>query len=244
MSGDGRDKADTRPVWLRRLPRESAQAWEAFEVYRDMGADRSLDHVSRKCNKSKSLLARWSVKYGWGKRVRAFDEAEAAALSNRELEAAAAEGQMWADRRRAQREEEWALSRALVEKAREMLLYPLAAQETTETLDNEKGTVTVTTVIRPARWGFRDAARMVDVASKLSRLAAEMTLAAEDAMGQPAAVGPAVKGYFVFSPDLWPKAGDTVPDGVNVPDEVKEALAHYRAAQAETSDGDPEGEDE
>lgn len=58
--------------WERQL-NESTPAFEAFAVYRDMGASRSLAKVSRHVCKSKALMERWSVEHDWVKRVAAWD---------------------------------------------------------------------------------------------------------------------------------------------------------------------------
>jgi hypothetical protein len=54
---------------------ESPQAFAAFVVYRDMGADRSLVHVSRIHNKSIATLGKWSTKHNWVERARSYDAA-------------------------------------------------------------------------------------------------------------------------------------------------------------------------
>ena len=71
-------------------PGESAKAYQAFELYRDAGPGRTVEAVAASCNKSASLLNRWSSVYDWQARVRAFDEAAAAKASDRALEDAAA----------------------------------------------------------------------------------------------------------------------------------------------------------
>jgi hypothetical protein len=53
---------------------ESDKAFEAFAIYRDMGASRSLDSVSKKLTKNIQLIKRWSSQYGWGERVSAYDD--------------------------------------------------------------------------------------------------------------------------------------------------------------------------
>ena len=67
---------------------ESAQAYEAFTTYRDMGAERSLTKVSQALNKTRTLLGRWSSTWNWQERVRAYDnelekEARARAIRGR-----------------------------------------------------------------------------------------------------------------------------------------------------------------
>jgi hypothetical protein len=52
---------------------ETPEAFEAFATYRDMGTGRSLIAVSEKLCKSEPLIARWSKRHGWVKRVHAYD---------------------------------------------------------------------------------------------------------------------------------------------------------------------------
>lgn len=63
----------TEYVW-ERLENESAEAYEAFSLYRDMNpAERSLAQVGRKLGKSKALMERWSSKHEWQRRVREYE---------------------------------------------------------------------------------------------------------------------------------------------------------------------------
>ena len=56
-----------------RQPRESVQAFEAFDLYCKMGADRSLRRVARELSKSDTLIKRWSSAWSWQKRSRDYD---------------------------------------------------------------------------------------------------------------------------------------------------------------------------
>lgn len=56
-----------------RQPRESEKAYQAFQMYRDMGQGRNLREVARTLGKSPSLIYRWSTKHDWVERVRAYD---------------------------------------------------------------------------------------------------------------------------------------------------------------------------
>ena len=59
-------------LWERQ-PDESAKAFEAFVVYRDMGAERSLRKVGRVLGKSTVMMERWSSANNWKARVDAWD---------------------------------------------------------------------------------------------------------------------------------------------------------------------------
>ena len=78
----------TAKPWNMR-PDETAKAYQAFEVYRDMGPGRSLERVGQALAKTRQALDGWSTRFEWGERVRAFDEAAAAKASERALEDAA-----------------------------------------------------------------------------------------------------------------------------------------------------------
>ena len=52
---------------------ESAKAFEAFAIYRDMGVERSLRKVAQRLNKSLTQIAEWSSNKNWVERVAAWD---------------------------------------------------------------------------------------------------------------------------------------------------------------------------
>ncbi len=56
-----------------RQPGESAQAYEAFKIYCELGEERSTRAVGQKCIKSVSLILRWSSKWNWVDRARDYD---------------------------------------------------------------------------------------------------------------------------------------------------------------------------
>lgn len=67
-----------------RQPGESAPAYEAFEIYRDLPpGTRSGARVVQELGKSKSLIDRWSSEHDWVERVQEYD----AFAERRKLEA-------------------------------------------------------------------------------------------------------------------------------------------------------------
>jgi hypothetical protein len=54
--------------------RESAKAFAAFSIYLGLGSERSLEMVRQKCGKSSRLIQRWSSRWNWDERVRAYEE--------------------------------------------------------------------------------------------------------------------------------------------------------------------------
>jgi hypothetical protein len=60
-------------IWDRQHD-ETEKAYEAFEIYRDLGEERALAKVSAALgHKSSTGIERWSAKYQWRKRVVAYD---------------------------------------------------------------------------------------------------------------------------------------------------------------------------
>lgn len=60
-------------LWERQ-PNEPPKAWEAFVTYRDMGLKRSNSKVGNELGKSKVLIDKWSSRYRWVSRCKAYDE--------------------------------------------------------------------------------------------------------------------------------------------------------------------------
>lgn len=61
------------PLW-ERLPSDTDKSYEAFCVYRDMGANRSHTKVAQELSKSVALIHRWSSDHDWINRVSAYDD--------------------------------------------------------------------------------------------------------------------------------------------------------------------------
>jgi hypothetical protein len=63
---------DSVEVWERQFG-ESVKAYQAFAIFRDLGADRSCQEVARRLSKSGTQIYKWSSKWNWYNRARAFD---------------------------------------------------------------------------------------------------------------------------------------------------------------------------
>ena len=71
---------------------ESSRAYEAFQTYLNMGADRSLDKVVQKLDKSRTLISRWSHTYKWVERTAAYDRCVAEKVHEEAIKNAANKG--------------------------------------------------------------------------------------------------------------------------------------------------------
>lgn len=175
---------------MERLPAESPQAYEAYRLYVEMGPERAMERVAQKLGKSLVLMKRWSSKHHWVARATAHDQR----LIELEIQAEEAKlvqkAGLWAKRMQETREQAFQMAERLLEKAEAMLKFPLA--ETT-TADGQ-------TTIKPARWSYADAARLIDTAARLKQLATGLpTERLEHAgpQGQPLpAAGPQVIFYL------------------------------------------------
>lgn len=142
-----------QPKPFDRQPGESSQAWEAFQIYRDAGPERGIRGVARKVAKSSTLIKKWSARWGWVERVRAWEHDQAERLHAAEQEAMKSQAHVWAKRQLEFREREFTLGNKLLAKAEEILSH------STRREGNKAG----------ARFSLNDASRMAAVGSELVR---------------------------------------------------------------------------
>jgi hypothetical protein len=139
------------PLIFEQQPRESSKAFSAFTMYLSLGSERSLATVAQKFTKSSRLIKRWSRKYDWPARVAAH--AAHLAAVEREAAEALARGKSaeWLKRQQELREREWEMHEKCIAAAKR----GLAAF-----MDREK-----------VYANLADIARILEVASKLGRMA-------------------------------------------------------------------------
>ena len=65
-------KVNAPEPWERQ-PEETTKAFEAFRVYRDLGAERSIAKAGKQLGKNRVTLEGWSSKFNWVERVAAWD---------------------------------------------------------------------------------------------------------------------------------------------------------------------------
>lgn len=172
----GATGTDEQPVmpWERRA--DEPNVWfDRFETYRLQGAGRSIYGAYtdwRERSGANSAQRRGGVprswreaakRYNWAERAEAFDAYQ------RQIDATE-----WEQRRAEFRQAEWKLAQDLLEKSRQMLVFPLA-----KTMRSDSGG-TVVTEILPARWTFSDAGRMAESASRLAHAALGDTVPAKE----------------------------------------------------------------
>jgi hypothetical protein len=135
-------------------PNESNKAFAAFSLYLSLGPQRSLAAVEQKLAKSHTIISRWSAKWDWTSRVQAYGT-HMSAIEREAAEALMrAKGVDWVQRQEQHRADEWKARGVVLELARTAIERWMA---------NE------------ARCGSLEGiARLLDLASKLGRLASGM----------------------------------------------------------------------
>jgi hypothetical protein len=144
-----------------RQEKEGAKAFAAARLYFEQGPERSLASVAQAKGKPLSLINRWSGKWQWVVRARAFDEELDKELDKERRRAAvklaAAKGRDRAKQAAEIRENGSALAQELIQKSREIVRSPLYKQETKD------GKITVV----PTGWLFKDAVTLGETGIKL-----------------------------------------------------------------------------
>ena len=135
-------------------PMESAKAFAAFTAYLNLGPERSVATVGEQLGKSGSLLERWAKRFDWTARVQAH-AAHLAAVEREAVEAVArGKSAEWMTRQQELREREWEMHEKCIEAARRGLKAFMEREKVYANL--------------------ADISRILEVASKLGRLASGM----------------------------------------------------------------------
>jgi len=157
-------------------PRESGKAFAAFSLYLSLGPQRSLEAVATQLGKSKTLMERWCKRHAWVARVQAQSEY----LSGLEREATGglvrAKANEWLERQQQLREAEWDMHEQCIAAARRGLAAYMEREKVYANL--------------------ADIARMVEVASKMGRLASGMATDKTEVSGEE---GGAIKVEFALA---------------------------------------------
>lgn len=164
------------PIWVRQTG-ENALWFGRFEVYRLMGSARSLRGcyqkvwVEERVRKGQEgsdppsfVSNSWRnafERFRWEERSNAWDAHQQHQVERELMDRGRRDRVEWMRRRNELRSQEWDYSGQLIDKAQAMLAESLH----TETEEDGK------TTKLPARWSFRDAATMLQLASALRRSA-------------------------------------------------------------------------
>jgi len=130
-------------------PHESAKAFAAFKQYCEQGPSRSIRLLGAEQGRgAPTVLHRWSAAHDWQERGRAFDAHLNELATKAEEKAIEAGAGRWLECVQQLRKQEWDVAQRLITKAQSIL----------DQLEDQPGTI-------------GEAARLMDLASKLGRLA-------------------------------------------------------------------------
>jgi len=144
--------------------KESDKAFTAFAMYLSLGPARSLAATAKKLGKSCRLMEKWSKRFGWPARVQA--QAAYFATVEREATEALARGKSaeWLKRQQEVREREWEMHEKCIAAAKRGLAAFMEREKVYANLC--------------------DIARMLEVASRLGRLASGMATDKTEVTGE------------------------------------------------------------
>jgi transposase len=144
--------------------KESDKAFAAFALYLSMGSERSTAAVATKLTKSEQLVRRWSARWRWTERVSAH-AAHLAAVERDATEALArGKSAEWLKRQQELREREWTMHEKCIAAAERGLKAFMEREKVYANL--------------------ADIARMLEVASKLGRLASGLATDKTEVTGE------------------------------------------------------------
>ena len=144
---------------------ESAKAFEAWTVYRDLGAERSLQKASEMYyghGANVGQFERWSRRYGWVERARAFDVEREMIRRSAIEDHLMARAEDHAAREARIQERILEIREQAAEQSLKMLQYPLTEQHIVS--EDEEGNK-ITYVLRPTRWSMATAVQLAHLAS-------------------------------------------------------------------------------
>jgi hypothetical protein len=149
-----------------------------FKYYLDQGPARTVERVQEEFKYALHKIKALAVEREWDRRCHQY-ETHMAELEFRGREViATANAEEWERRRGHIRESAFHNAERLIDKAVEMLKFPLETVTESEIeMEGEDGQAQIvkTVVHTPARWNMRDAAALLKEANQLQRLAADMS---------------------------------------------------------------------
>jgi len=157
---------------------ETAHDYYVFKLFLDLGVTRSMKEVADITKIAPAVVRQIAEINDWEDRVTKYDRHVVELEFEARDQSIVTSASEWEARRTQVREKAFNNANRLIDKALQMLEFPLDVETTTtEISDGEDGTTVVTNnVVRmPARWSFRDVATLLSTADQLQRLAADMT---------------------------------------------------------------------
>ncbi len=173
-------RVETRP-WERQQG-ETQRAYETFRRWLEtepvtersyLGTYRAITGRTQVKNLP-GYFRDWIQNHSWADRARQYDQFINRQRERVETAKRIKRQQQWEQRREQVADEGWELAEALIAKSKEILRAPTFEQTVTRESLGANGQVIQEITIKPGRFSIRDAGRLIEVADRLRRLAAEM----------------------------------------------------------------------
>jgi hypothetical protein len=176
----GAFKAKPNKIWDRwSNSQEGPVAYQLLLEYLEMGRDRSFKAVAERTNRPAKLIGKLATKFQWTRRADDYDEHLIKIQKKAMEQTAIKEAVLYAERRSIYRNKEYTLAEKLLQKAMEMLSFPLVETVENELVMEDGQLVSRSVTVKPVRWSLRDASALADTASKIMRLSLEMETSRE-----------------------------------------------------------------
>ncbi len=160
-----------------RQPKESPQAFEAFQAYiqvKDEGTG-GIREVARRLGKSATIIGRWSDRNRWQERYRAYQNHQLILQEREQQTAIREQARAWAGRRIDIREQGFTTGQALLERAMNLLRLPVFDKVVEKKVTTASGEEVDTVTVLNFQQSPRDARLMAETGLKLMRLSADMS---------------------------------------------------------------------
>lgn len=169
----------SKELWWR-MDNEPHLLYQYFKMYCRLGEDgqkRTHAKIARQLRKNATYIGELSSVWQWNLRAQDYDNHIQALEDTAREQAVKHKAEEWAERREELREAEWALAMKLIDRAKEMLDWPMIREiiETGAPELNADGILVKQYLIKePNNWTLTDVSRFLELASKLARLATGM----------------------------------------------------------------------
>lgn len=173
----------TEAPW-EQLPKETDKAFHQFKIYLNLAPPRSIRKAywaykgvdPLPAGEEPSHVRSLASKHRWHARAEAWTRHNERVKHEAKLDESRKAAVKTEKKRADLREREMTLAVLLMDKVEQMLQVPiLSIKETiTEKVDDDGRAIVIKNIIHPAKWRMSDVAKLLDIASKVARLSADM----------------------------------------------------------------------
>lgn len=168
--------APSPQLWAKQ-PKESDQAYEAWQLYLKLKDEKAggIVEVARRLKKSVALIGRWSQRWRWVERFRAYENHQVLLIEKEQQKAAREAAKVWAKRKIEIREVGFEIGLLMISRCKQLLALPLAEKEVKGKVIDQHGKEVETVTVLNFQSHPRDARLFAQTGLQMMRLSAEMS---------------------------------------------------------------------